>query len=161
MAAAGYTQTDKRAGHVHECWEFHDGARVITILDKTMPVQAGPCPYWHGEIPFQVYRPTNVLHEMVGIGEAEAIEDLQDEMNELRTQRRDNAQLVVQRPFAYFDGLRDRATSRSARASGSRSTAIRARSSSRSRCRISRRRAIRRRRPAGRHRARDRASTTR
>jgi hypothetical protein len=44
---------------------------------------------------------------MVGIGEAEAIEDLQDEMNELRTQRRDNAQLVVQRPFAYFDGLVD------------------------------------------------------
>jgi hypothetical protein len=107
MAAAGYTQTDKRAGHVHECWEFHDGARVITILDKTMPVQAGPFPYWHGDIPFQVSRPTNVLHEMVGIGEAEAIEDLQDEINESRTQRRDNAQLVVQRPFAYFDGLLD------------------------------------------------------
>jgi hypothetical protein len=44
---------------------------------------------------------------MVGIGEPEAIRDLTREMNELRTSRRDNAKLVLQRPFAYFDGLLD------------------------------------------------------
>jgi hypothetical protein len=87
-------------------WEFHDGARVVTIIDRAIPVQAGPN-YWHQEIPFHVYRPTEVLHEMVGIGEIEAIEQLNEEMNELRSQRRDNAQLVLQRPFAYFDGLLD------------------------------------------------------
>jgi hypothetical protein len=44
---------------------------------------------------------------MLGIGEPEALEDLQEEMNTLRSQRRDNASLVLQRPFAYFDGLAD------------------------------------------------------
>lgn len=109
MSAAGYTSPEKRGDHLHEGWEFHNGEKSITILDMTVPVQAGPNPHWHGEQPFQVYRPTNVLHEMVGIGEPEAIDDLNEEMNEMRTQMRDNAQLVVQRPFAYFDGLLDSA----------------------------------------------------
>jgi hypothetical protein len=106
--AAGYSPNSATARTpAHEQWEFHDGERVITILDRNLPVQAGPLPFWHQELPFHAYRPTRVPHEMCGIGEIEAIQDLQEEMNELRTQRRDNAMLVIQRPFAYFDGLVD------------------------------------------------------
>ena len=94
-------------GRVHEVLEFHDGARVVTIVDRVCPVQDGDNPFWHGQLPFHVYRPTKVPHELVGIGEIEAIEDLQDELNELRTSRRDNARLVLQRPLAYWDGMLD------------------------------------------------------
>ena len=97
----------EQKGRLHEILEFHDGARVVTIVDRACPVQSDKNPFWHGQLPFHVYRPTRVTHEMVGIGEIEAIEDLQDELNELRTSRRDNARLVLQRPLAYWDGMVD------------------------------------------------------
>lgn len=96
-----------RGQELHEVWEFNDGEWVYTIINRAVPVQSGPNPHWSGEQPFAIYRPTKVPHELVGIGEPEAIEDLQEEMNTLRSQRRDNASLVLQRPFAYFDGLAD------------------------------------------------------
>ena len=109
MAAAGLGSGGDKADamKLHEVWEYHDGREVITVLDAWAPVQRGENPYWHGCLPFHVYRPTKVPHEMVGIGEAEAIEDLNEEMNELRTSRRDNARLALQRPFAYWDGMVD------------------------------------------------------
>jgi hypothetical protein len=107
MEAGGYVNAGnpRRGEHLHEVWEYHDGEDVITVIDGAVPVQAGPNPYWHGDLPFTIYRPTIVPHELCGIGEPEAVEDLQEEMNALRSQRRDNANLVLQRPFAYFDGL--------------------------------------------------------
>ena len=105
MAAAGFTNVDKAADHLHEVWEYHDGDCVTTMVARAVPVQHGPNPHWHGELCFQGYKPTRVPGEMLGIGEPEAIEDLQEEMNILRAQRRDNAAMVLQRPFAYFDGL--------------------------------------------------------
>jgi hypothetical protein len=107
MEAAGFTRPDARGDQVHEIWEWHDGTDVVTVIDRALPVQVKKLPYWHQEIPFQVYRPTRVLHEMVGIGEPEAIEDLQRELNELRSNRRDNAKLVLQRPFFYYEGMMD------------------------------------------------------
>jgi hypothetical protein len=93
---------------VHEVLEFHDGDQVVTILDRQVIVASGPNPNWHGELPFQVFRPTEVTHEFHGIGEIEPIEQLQEELNTLRTQRRYNADLVLQRTFAYMDGHVDR-----------------------------------------------------
>lgn len=109
MSEAGVENPEKRrrGQELHEVLEFADGEDVITLWDRCMPVQAGPNPYWHGDIGWSAYRPTRVPNEMLGIGEPEAIEDLQEEMNTLRSQRRDNAALVLQRPFAYFDGLGD------------------------------------------------------
>jgi hypothetical protein len=92
---------------LHEVWECHYGSSVVVILDRQVPVAAGPNPYWHGEFPFQVYRPTFVPHEMVGIGETEPIEDLAEEMNTLRSQRRDAATMALNAPYAYYDGLVD------------------------------------------------------
>lgn len=96
-----------REGKVHEVWEYHDGERVVVVVNRAAPVVVAEHPFWHRELPFQIYRPTRVPHELVGIGEIESITDLIEEMNTLRTQRRDNAALVLQRPFAYFDGLVD------------------------------------------------------
>jgi hypothetical protein len=107
MAAQGFSNVDTAADHLHEVWEYHDGDEVTTLLDRALPVMHGNNPHWHGEIPGQIYRPTRVPGEMLGIGEPEAIEDLQEEMNIMRGQRRDNAAIVLQRPFAYFEGLVD------------------------------------------------------
>lgn len=98
---------EQQPGKTHEVWEYHDGNKVITILDGEVPVFVGDNPFWHGELPFQIYRPTKVPNELVGIGEIEPIEHLQLEMNTLRSQRRDNAALVLQKSFAYFEGMVD------------------------------------------------------
>lgn len=102
---AGYPNTQPRG--VHEVWEFHDTRRVLTILNRQLLVQEGENPNWHGELPFQVFRPTPVEGQMAGIGEIEPIEDLQLEINTLRSQRRDNATLVLQKAFFYTNGLVD------------------------------------------------------
>ena len=105
LAAGGLDNAQKKEREIHEVWEFHDGEQVITVVDRHCVVQAGPNPNWHGRMPFSIYRPTRLPHEMCGIGEAEAMEDLQEEMNELRTGRRNNAALAMQRPIAYMDGM--------------------------------------------------------
>jgi hypothetical protein len=106
-AAGNPSGGEQSGGKMHEVWEFHDGSDVIVVLDRSVPVASGPNPYWHGELPFQIFRPTKVPGEMVGIGMPESIEDLVEEMSTLRSQRRDNAAMAVQRPFAYFDGMVD------------------------------------------------------
>lgn len=90
---------------MHEVLEFHDGEQVITILDRQVVVASGPNPNWHGRMPFQTYRPTADPHMIHGIGEIEPIEKLQEELNILRTERRYNAALVLQKTFAYHDGV--------------------------------------------------------
>lgn len=90
---------------VHEVLEFHDGENVITVLDRKAVVASGPNPNWHRKLPFQIYRPTELTHEIHGIGEVEPIEQLQEELNVLRTERRYNAALVLQKVFAYHEGM--------------------------------------------------------
>lgn len=107
LQAEGITGTIGTGAADHELWEFHDGAQVITILDRQWPVQVGPNPLWHGELPFQSYRPTSVPNRMVGRGIIEPVEDLQAELNTLRTQRLDANTLALIPPFFYQEGLVD------------------------------------------------------
>lgn len=90
---------------IHEVLEFWDMDRVVTVLDRSIVVASAANFNWHGEIPFQIFRPTEIPHELHGIGEIEPIEKLQEELNTLRTQRRFNADLVLQRVFAYHEGM--------------------------------------------------------
>lgn len=105
--AAGLTEYDAKSERLHEIWEYHDGHNVYTILDKAFPVQIGKSPHYHGEIPFQIFRPTIVPGEFAGIGEIQPIAHLQHELNTLRGQRRDNATLVLQKGFIYSEGRVD------------------------------------------------------
>jgi hypothetical protein len=96
-------------GGIHEVLEFHDGERLVTVLDREWLCVDMPNPYWHGELPFQLYRPTKVPGELYGIGEIEPLEDVFAEMNELRTNRRDNQRITNQQVFAYDEGVIDSA----------------------------------------------------
>jgi hypothetical protein len=98
---------DVSASSLYEVWEFHDGAEVITVLDRKWPVRKMANPLWHGEIPFQVFRPTADPHRMVGVSEVEPLEDLNVEMNTLRSQRRDNVTLKLQQTFLYSEAFVD------------------------------------------------------
>jgi hypothetical protein len=96
-----------KAPSIHEVWEYHDGDQVVTVLNRECIVQQGPNPAWHNEFPFQVFRPTRLGGRMVGIGVVEPIVDLQEEINTLRSQRRDNATITLQRSFFYTEGFID------------------------------------------------------
>jgi hypothetical protein len=107
MMAAGMTDFDTQGNRLHEVWEYHDGERVVTILDKCLVVQEAPNPFDHGELPFQIFRPTITEHEMVGTGEIEPIAHLQYELNTMRGQRRDAASLALNRGYFYQEGMLD------------------------------------------------------
>lgn len=107
LTAEGSSTSNPQGGKVHEVWEFHDRDQVITILDREVPVRVTPNPTASGDYPFQVYRPTKVGGRFVGIGEIEPIEDLQYEINDLRSQRRDAAAFALMQVYAYDDSVID------------------------------------------------------
>lgn len=107
LEAEGASTSTPRNGKVHEVWEYHDRDRVVTILDREVPVRDVPNPTASGDYPFQVYRPTKVGGRFVGIGEIEPIEDLQHEINDLRSQRRDAAAFALMQVYAYDDSVID------------------------------------------------------
>lgn len=109
MQAAGHENFDGRGNQVHEVWEFHDGRQVITILDRTLPVKIRENPMWHGNMPFHIYRPSEVPHEFVGVGAIEPARFLQYEMDTLRSQRRDYAAIALSPVVAVQDGAVDTA----------------------------------------------------
>jgi hypothetical protein len=106
--AAGRDQTGTEdQEQMHEVWEFHTREGVYGILDRELCVFNDKEVFAHRELPFQIYRPTPQEHEFVGIGEIEPIKHLQYELNTLRSQRRDNATMVLQKAFIYADGFVD------------------------------------------------------
>jgi hypothetical protein len=107
MQAAGISDFDPRGGDLHEVWEYHDRENVYTVLDRTFVVQQGRNPHYHGDFPFQIFRPTIVPQEFVGIGEVEPIAHLQFELNSLRTARRDAATFALHRGYFYAQGMLD------------------------------------------------------
>lgn len=100
-------EVDTDQGKMHEVWEYHDGERIIIILDNQFVVANGPAPFGHGKLPFTIFRPTLQENEFVGIGEIGPIESLQQELNAMRSMRLDNALLVMQKAFIYAEGLVD------------------------------------------------------
>jgi hypothetical protein len=92
---------------IHEVLEFHDRAQIVTVLDRKWIVSVAPNESWYGRLPFHIYRPTEVLNQFCGKGEIEPIEDLQLEMNQLRTDRRWAALMALNPVLFYNDGLID------------------------------------------------------
>jgi hypothetical protein len=106
LTASGFgSMTQSTRNEIHEVWEWHDGDRVLTALDRQVLVQDAE----NGcrGIPFQVYRPTPLQGQMVGIGDLEPLEHLQSELDTLRSQRRDGATLALAAPVVYDSGAID------------------------------------------------------
>lgn len=94
---------------LHEVWEIWDLERneVVTILDRVWIVAIIAHPFWHLELPFHAYRPIEVEHRFVGVSVIDPMEDLQRELDMLRTDRRWNAMLKLHQTYAYNDGTVD------------------------------------------------------
>lgn len=107
LRAEGMDVNAQHGDQLHEVWEFHNREQVITILDSTIPVQVGENPAAHGDLPFQVYRPTKVAGRMIGIGEIEPIKHLQYEINTLRSQRRYAAKFALMQAYAFDESVID------------------------------------------------------
>lgn len=102
ISDSDYTQRDDR---LHEVWEYHEKGRVSIVLDDAFLVADGDSYYAHGRFPFQIFRPTIVEGQLPGKGEIEPLEDLIKELDTIRTQRRDNAAMVINRVLAYSQGF--------------------------------------------------------
>jgi hypothetical protein len=109
-AADGMTGTPDPQG-MHEIWEYHhEDGRMITVLDKQIPVIIGRRNFRHGQLPFAVWRPTLAgQHTLAGKGVIEPLVPLLRELSLMRTQRRDNAALAMVKAFAFSDGAVDQA----------------------------------------------------
>jgi hypothetical protein len=105
-AASGVKRSSDTVSRL-EVWEYHDGNRCIVVLGRQVPVRVVNNAMWHGELPFHIYRPSEVPHEFVGIGAIEPSKYLFYEMDLLRSQRRDVATLALSPVFAYRDGTID------------------------------------------------------
>lgn len=106
--AQGVTSGNTSGGSdIHEVWEIHDGEKVYTVLDRRVIVKEMESPYWEWRLPFHIYRPVEVEHRFVGYGVIDPIEDLQKELDWLRTDRRWNAMLKLHQAYAYQDGALD------------------------------------------------------
>lgn len=101
MRASGFNvgNFSAQGEHIHEVVEYHDGTNVYTVLDRKVLVRVteNPC----GAMPFQIYRPVPLLHQMVGIGALEPLEHLQRELDTLRSQRRDLVTLALCAGYAF------------------------------------------------------------
>lgn len=96
----------KRGEQIHELWEIHTRDRVVCLLDREVIVMdaPSPCP---GHLPFQIFRPTKLPGQMVGISEIEPIEHLCRELDILRSQRRDSATLALCGGYAFDSSMLD------------------------------------------------------
>lgn len=92
-----------------EIWEYHDRDYIYTVLGGSsgILVQEDVNPFLHGDLPFDIFRPTIVEQEFCGIGEIEPIAHLLWELNTLRGQRRDAANLALNRGYFYQRGTLD------------------------------------------------------
>jgi hypothetical protein len=108
LLASGFTNVNftRQGEQPHEILEFHDGDRVLTVLDRQVLVQdaENPC---CGMMPFQIYRPTPLEKQFVGIGDLEPLEHLQRDLDTLRSQRRDAATIALNAGYAFDDGAID------------------------------------------------------
>ena len=96
-----------REQDVHEVIEYHDRGQIVTVLDRQWVVLVVANESWYGRHPFFGYRPVESLNQMVGKGEIEPIEDLQLEMNQIRTDRR-WADLMAMNPVLFVqEGIVD------------------------------------------------------
>jgi hypothetical protein len=92
---------------IHEVLEYHDRGQIVTVLNRLWIVSVVPNETNYGRLPFHIFRPTEVEGQFVGKGEIEPIEDLQREMNAMRTDRRWSDLMALNPVLFYNDGLID------------------------------------------------------
>jgi len=87
--------TDRKTIEVLEYWDRNE---IISIAGREVVLKREPNPF-RGLIPFVMTRYTSVPHEFYGIGVPEMSQSLQEELNDLRNQRMDNVNIIINRMF--------------------------------------------------------------
>lgn len=72
----------------------------VIVANREFVLSSVASPYMHGKLPYAKWVDTRVPSEWYAIGEVEALEDLQEELNVTRNQRIDNVSLVLTKMFA-------------------------------------------------------------
>jgi hypothetical protein len=87
-----------------ELIEYWENDRVIVIANREIIIRDDEKPFNHGCKPFVKFTDQSVPKEFCGIGEVEPIETLQNELNDLRNQRRDNVSLILNKMWKVKNG---------------------------------------------------------
>lgn len=90
----GYNKSTKSV----EILEYWDREEIISIAGREVLLKREANPF-RGMLPFVMTRYTSVPHEFYGIGVPEMAETLQKELNDLRNQRMDNVNIIINRMF--------------------------------------------------------------
>lgn len=72
---------------------------VVSVANDKVVLRSEPNPLYRKNIPFTKWVDNPVPHEFEGIGEIEAIEGLQYELNTTRNQRIDNVSLIINKMY--------------------------------------------------------------
>jgi len=78
-----------------EILEYWEKDRVVTIANREIVLRDEPNRFAHKSVPFICVPATPVPHEFYGIGYIEPIEYLSYELNDIRNQRMDNANMFI------------------------------------------------------------------
>lgn len=90
----GYNPTRKAV----EILEYWDRDEIVSVAGREVVLKREPNPF-KGLLPFVMTRYTAVPHEFYGIGIPEMAQTLQQELNDLRNQRMDNVNIIINRMF--------------------------------------------------------------
>ena len=92
---------------LYECLEYQEDDKLIVVVNReVVTVKEQPNPTRVKRKTYLQIKDISVPHEHYGIGEVEAIEGLQDELNQKRNQRMDNVNLIINRMWKVARGAR-------------------------------------------------------
>ncbi|NIM45833.1 MAG: hypothetical protein GTN80_08210 [Nitrososphaeria archaeon] len=81
-----------------EILEYWDRDEIVSVAGREIILKREKNPF-KGLLPFVMTRYTSVPHEFYGIGIPEMAQTLQQELNDLRNQRMDNVNIIINRMF--------------------------------------------------------------
>lgn len=106
IARSATGDNNKRGIEVLHYWT---NDRYVVVANQKFTLCSMENPYDHGKKPYSKWVDIPLPNEFYGMGEAEAVEDLQEELNVTRNQRIDNVSLIINKMFkvrrsAQIDG---------------------------------------------------------
>ena len=92
--------TDKRKGR-YEVLEVWQDEALVVVADERVVLRAIPNPFWHGRKPVVAAQTRIDGFELMGIGETELLDDLQQTLWSIEQAAMDNLHMTVHRGFTY------------------------------------------------------------
>jgi hypothetical protein len=102
--SSAYSYSDSGAKGLYLVHHYWEDNRYAVIINKKQLVFDGENPFWHGKKPYDSCRYVALKGEFYGIGVADILSSLQDELNTTRNQRIDYNSMAMRRMWKVRNG---------------------------------------------------------